>query len=685
MKSSRPLFTRQNPFQTTSRVEKAHYHPSHKKTLSKKEKKTTLSPVRLKQQSCPKSLTASHKSQQLTEKQHNQIASADGEPGFTESWPSTESGSSPASTTNSCDMSTNKQASRAGKPTASSEFEVQQSSLLSKYVERFRHAPPQSREDRQKIDSATGETQLPFWWILPSSPISTQTITKDGDVIQSLKDGHGPAVFSPPGDRECDGSISPDRESFNILSDISQGEVDDTETLQLQEKANRLLLRDECTQSDESIHVSSDGLGCSDFSTQVSVDEPLRRPLIPMNSSSYSGQAISFQEPFVIPTLVTPTRPEEDILFQWRLRRKMEQARERPQPLQHSNFHSPTFRWQRPIFSHPTSDRQFYKQSTQPPESSQKAAHPYISHSCPEAIEAHPSCPPSSGVPPFPDFHVSSSSVSQTQAMTHVPAHMHLLCDVLPCPIQSSHDGRQQNISQNIDESHVRTAHKKLQIPAHSGNSSSNEPCREHLPSPPPVSSGVPSDCENSARIENDKVKKTELAQKTTMSFRKHKRHTVGSRKPAVPGFIQKDRQKVLQQAEQQQEKGAKEKSSDGSMPAPPPSPVHSALREVVSEVLNATADSYPARRASISSTSSFISSAPLPSSVPACDAQNSMGVISQLLQEADDSDEKEFEDDPLLQVLRKQRSWVKEQIREVDSLLNELQDKQPITLMGST
>lgn len=28
------------------------------------------------------------------------------------------------------------------------------------------------------------------------------------------------------------------------------------------------------------------------------------------------------------------------------------------------------------------------------------------------------------------------------------------------------------------------------------------------------------------------------------------------------------------------------------------------------------------------------------------------------------DSDEKEFEDDPLLQVLRKQRTWVKEQIR---------------------
>lgn len=28
------------------------------------------------------------------------------------------------------------------------------------------------------------------------------------------------------------------------------------------------------------------------------------------------------------------------------------------------------------------------------------------------------------------------------------------------------------------------------------------------------------------------------------------------------------------------------------------------------------------------------------------------------------DSDEKDFEDDPLLQVLRKQRTWIREQIR---------------------
>lgn len=53
-----------------------------------------------------------------------------------------------------------------------------------------------------------------------------------------------------------------------------------------------LILSDsECTLSDGSIHVSSEGLGCSDFSSPVSVDEPLRRPLIPSKIKSTSGKA----------------------------------------------------------------------------------------------------------------------------------------------------------------------------------------------------------------------------------------------------------------------------------------------------------------------------------------------------------------------------------------------------------
>lgn len=67
----------------------------------------------------------------------------------------------------------------------------------------------------------------------------------------------------------------------------------------------------------------------------------------------------SFPKSIVAHSLVTPLLPEEDILFQWRLRRKIEQARECPQPLQ--QLHGPTFSWQAPNFCNPSDSRGAYK------------------------------------------------------------------------------------------------------------------------------------------------------------------------------------------------------------------------------------------------------------------------------------------------------------------------------------
>lgn len=75
--------------------------------------------------------------------------------------------------------------------------------------------------------------------------------------------------------------------------------------------------------------------------------------------SSGVAQPTSFPKSIVAPSLVSPLRPEEDILFQWRLRRKIEQARECPPPLQ--QLHSPTFSWQAPSFCNPSDSRGAYK------------------------------------------------------------------------------------------------------------------------------------------------------------------------------------------------------------------------------------------------------------------------------------------------------------------------------------
>lgn len=101
---------------------------------------------------------------------------------------------------------------------------------------------------------------------------------------------------------------------------LSETELYDTEILNLQERADRLLLQEydsdwseltvimmiitsffltfdcvfdcdsECTLSDRSIHVSSEGVECSDFSSPDSVDEAPRGPLTFAAVKSTSGK-----------------------------------------------------------------------------------------------------------------------------------------------------------------------------------------------------------------------------------------------------------------------------------------------------------------------------------------------------------------------------------------------------------
>ncbi|XP_042346453.1 proline and serine-rich protein 3 isoform X2 [Plectropomus leopardus] len=681
MKSSGPVFTRQNPFQPASRVGKTHYHPSRSQSLSNKKKKTTLSPVRINQQS--RSHTLNPKSQRLFEQHDQPVAATDGHPVFSESWPSADCGSSPVSSTTSSDIESPKQCARAQECTVSSELGVQQDSVMAKYIERFRHGRPQSREERQQMPSAVGEKQLPFWWMSPSSLPRSSTPTKatDKDVIQTLKDDHRPDIFSPAGEHQHDRSLS----LCSVLSDTYQGELEDTEILNLQEKASRLLLR------------GSEGLACSDFSSPVSIDEPVRRPLIPSliksnaKASSDSVQAVSFQKSSVIPSMAPPTRREDDILFQWRLRRKIEQAREWPQSLQHSSLHGSTFSWQAPSLNNPSASGQAYKQhqSNQSPEFSQKAGHPHITAPQPETKDFNRSCAPASGPPPSPAFVLSGSSVSHPQTLSHVPAHMHLLCDVLPCPIQSSHVSMQQNISESMDESQAKVVRKKTQVPGNS-NTLTNEPVREPKPSPRPASSGAMEGEHLIHRIrserykeEKEETKESKNEKKTAMSSKKLKKltrysgdmeHTDGTGSTNRSSSNQRVSKKVMQRTEQQQQEGSQGFSTESCTGhhAPPSSPIHSALGQVVSEVMFPMVDSSPAQRSpDLWVSPPCTSSAPPQSSLPPCKVQNSMEVISQLLQEAEDSDEEEFEDDPLLQVLRKQRKWIKEQISEVNSLLN--------------
>lgn len=269
-----------------------------------------------------------------------------------------------------------------------------------------------------------------------------------------------------------------------------------------------------------------------------------------------SVHAASSQNP-VIWSSVPPTRPEDDILFQWRLRRKMEQARDWPQSLHPSNVHGSTFSWQPPSTSHSLISGQAYKvgicliyklfnivvdffvyyefhfygmvsisshlqeQHGDPSRLSQRFTLPHIVTPQPEARAAHRSCPPAPG-PPLPPHHafaLSDPSVSQPQAIAHVPAHMHLLCDVLPCSIQSSH-AKEQHMS---DGSHTTVVQKKTQIPESSTNTFNDVPVDEQLsPRSPDTSGSIQGEWSRHQIHERNRKNKVET--KESVSMRQHKK-----------------------------------------------------------------------------------------------------------------------------------------------------------------
>ncbi|RVE62501.1 hypothetical protein OJAV_G00157840 [Oryzias javanicus] len=542
---------------------RANKQPSSKHPMSKAKNKTTRSPGCPSRSSSAKLPSNAQRNQDLLKKHDRHFSSTGGQSVAAESRQSPDRGSRLGSKTPDMEEAEQPVRSEASKDSSG----VQEDSVLAKYIERFRHGLPQSRTQRQLGTSVSGEEQELLWWKFhSSSPFITQTKTLQID-------DHDSPVSNQ---HLYDGSIT-------LFSDTSQGDLEDSNVLQLQDRAGRLILENEDDLNTGSVHVSSDGLGFSSFSSPASVDEPVRQPLTrslmkPARTNSDSIHA--FQKSF-LPTLTPPTRPEEDILFQWRLRRKLEQARES------SSLHGSTLSWQPPRLSHPPASELMSKQQTatsQSAEGSHSDDHPNVIALQPEA---HRQIPPA-----LPAYVVSSSSLPQSLG-SHLTSSPH----TSPGAVEGE-----------------ELSHPKIP--------------------------------------EKDKNAQTKEPEKTGAT--KHKRKSARERCP----------KKVTSPKEQLQ----RERSHE-SCPAdyePPPSPVHIALGQAVSEVL------FPVSPDPTVTTAKKIPISP-------CEAQNSLEVISQLLQEAEDSDEKEFENDPLLQVLRQQRKWVKAQIRDVDSMLSEFPEGQEV------
>uniref|UniRef100_W5M8Y0 Proline and serine rich 3 n=1 Tax=Lepisosteus oculatus TaxID=7918 RepID=W5M8Y0_LEPOC len=289
------VFSRQNPFPPDPPLSKTHYNPSRAKTLPRPERRTLAASNRLLPAGPP---------------------AADPQPSFSESWPSTDLGSPQgADCAPSPGADASPPAAPAGKPQAwAGPVGPREDSVLARYVERFRRGRPLSREERRRSATSEGEGAR-FWW-LPASPPSSSPPALTSEAPRRPAGRRGPSLPLPPAPRRGPGSapLSPRPEPLWTSAPR------DPEILRLQERARRLVQR-----SSSSIPTLSLPFSHS-RSPSLSLSSPGSHYFHPPLSTFLSPSLSCVEGLVTLAALPRPSaggrpRPEDDILFQWRLRR----------------------------------------------------------------------------------------------------------------------------------------------------------------------------------------------------------------------------------------------------------------------------------------------------------------------------------------------------------------------------
>ncbi|XP_035825402.1 uncharacterized protein LOC101856510 [Aplysia californica] len=202
--------------------------------------------------------------------------------------------------------------------------EEQTESVLQRYIDRFRHSAPKSREERLKERE---QRKQEFWWLQKSSP-------DVGDKMSEKKLS-----------QSNDSPVQMDRPKLTREALLAM----DEETLMLQKKADKLLSQSEASFATSGPIVSTEGLGTSTSLSDFSVAE---------DQVPFRPAFVSIQERVLRPSTHYPPvlnkqsqRPlnefksaGDDILTRWRLRRKMEDAHKpsvggmQPEPSRHTSL-----------------------------------------------------------------------------------------------------------------------------------------------------------------------------------------------------------------------------------------------------------------------------------------------------------------------------------------------------------
>lgn len=433
------------------------------------------------------------------------------------------------------------------------------------------------------------------------------------------------------------------------------------ELFKMQDEVRRLLDLSTHSLSNDSPLVSPEGLGSSDFSSE-SIGKPIGRPLGSslhhwdrgiLNSNSY--KYLTSMHPSVGYS-ASCQRPEDDILYQWRLRRKMEQSGHQLQS---------------------------GAQLAVPPSSlcslPQQTASNMLTRdqSSPVGTMTQTS-PYTRAQEPINTFTFPHPSLSQFQPKQHTsPSPFHQSC-VLAGPLHSSpillpQERKQKKSSTDPDmcpqleadqRSFTNTSDNQHNKPQSALHQHFSEDKGGHCCSSEKSCKGGKA---VTSQGEGTKAKKGKKRNGTSSSREKGSRPVdhVSQSDLAQGGGVQEGRRL----------KHCKDSKGKGESSA-----LQSTLGMVVSEVLFPDSESADTPRIS-SITDSYEDTQSLPlQSFPTPDGlQRPAEIINNLLIAAEDSDGLEFEDDPLLVVLREQRDWVKRRICDMDILLDTWAEKQPL------